>query len=315
MVQATFLLPAAARFGGQQLGAGMARVLGRADRSSPQQASGHKAQLLRHFELIPNHWPVAALTRQLDVGDATGACWLRADPAYVRPDINGVRLLACGESLAPTQEDSAALLPALRPLFGDAGFLLDAPTPARWYLQLPVEAKPPAFIAPDEALGSDLFEHLPDGDTGRRWRALANEAQIVLHNHPWNARRVAQGKPPINSLWFWGGGILPDLVRTPHARVYADEAQLRALACAVGKDVLEALPRAFAVPDIDSLVDLRDTHDLTSLDSHWLQPACDALRQGKLQCLLLDCEGGNRFVLRRGQRWRFWRRPMTRFAA
>lgn len=313
MVQATFLLPAAARFGGQQLGAGMARALGKADRSATHPASGPKAQLLRHFELIPNHWPVAALTRQLDVGDAVGAYWLRADPAYVRPDINGVRLLACGESLVPSEEDSAALLPALRPLFGDAGFPLDAPTPARWYLRLPAEAKPPLFVEPSEALGSDLFEHLPEGDAGRRWRTLANEAQVVLHNHPWNAKRAAQGKPPINSLWFWGGGILPDFVRTSHASVYADETQLRALASAAGKEKLGALPATYKFHDAGSLFDLRDARDLAALQGHWLQPACDALRQGKLQRLVLDCEDGNTYSLRGSQRWRFWRRPMTRF--
>lgn len=315
MVQATFLLPAAARFGGQQLSVGIARALGRADRCLPRQTAGQKAQFLRHFKMIPNHWPMAALTRQLDAGDAVGACWLRADPAYVRPDINGVRLLACGESLVPTAEDSAALLPGLRPLFGDAGFLLDAPTHVRWYLRLPVEAKPPAFVAPADALGCDLFEHMPEGNTGRRWRALANEAQILLHNHPWNAKRVAQGKPPINSLWFWGGGILPDFVRTPHASVYADEAQLRALACAADKDTLEVLPAVFKMPDTDSLFDLRDAQDLAAFEDHWLQPACDALRQGKLQRLVLDCEDGNTYTLRGSQRWRFWRRPMTRFPA
>ncbi len=315
MPQVTFLLPPAARLGGQPLEPGMARALGRADSSQPPGAAGRKAQLLRHFELIPNHWPMAALTRQLDAGDATGACWLRADPAYVRPDINGVRLLACGAALVPTAEDSEALLPALRPLFGDAGFPLDAPTPARWYLRLPAEAKPPAFAEPDEALGSDLFEHLAEGAAGRRWRALANEAQVVLHNHPWNAKRVALGKPPINSLWFWGGGVLPDVVRTAHASVLADDAPLRALASATGEGVCQSLPHAFAVPAADSLVDLRDALDLAALQRDWLRPACDALLQRKLQCLSLDCGDGRGYVLRRGQRWRFWRRPMTRFAA
>lgn len=315
MVQATLLLPAAVRFGGQQLGALTARALGRADRSSRTRESGRKAQLLRHFELIPNHWPVAALTRQLDAGDAIGASWLRADPAYVRPEINGVRLLACGETLMPTAEDSAALLPALRPLFGDGGFPIDAPTPARWYLRLPPEARPPAFAAPDEALGADLFEHLPEGDTGRRWRALANEAQVILHNHPWNAGRVAQGKPPINSLWFWGGGILPDFVRTPHACVLADDTPLRALASMAGKGISQSLPASFTTTDADSLFDLGDARDLAALEGQWLQPACAALHRGELQCLVLDCEDGNGYVVRRSQRWRFWRKPMTHFAA
>ena len=314
MVQATFLLPAAARFGGQQLGVEAARALGRAART-PAGSTGQRAQLLRHFELIPNHWPMAALTRQFDAGDAAGACWLRADPAYVRPDINGVRLLACGQSLVLSQEDTAALLPALKPMFGDSGFLIDAPDPSRWYLRLPFEAKPPRFSEPDDALGCDLFEHLPEGDDGRRWRVLANEAQVLLHNHPWNAQRVAQGKPPVNSLWFWGGGILPDFVSTTHVAIQSDEAQLHALSSAAGHETLQSLPAGFTVPDVDTLFDLRDSSDLTALDNTWLQPACKALGRSDLSRLVLDCEDGNGYVLHRGQRWRLWRRPMARFAA
>ena len=77
-------------------------------------------------------------------------------------------------------------------------------------------AKLPAFAAPDEALGDDLFDApARQAPEGRRWRALLSEAQVVLHNHPLNAQRVAAGLAPVNSLWFWGAGALPDHVRTP----------------------------------------------------------------------------------------------------
>src|SRR3546814_2851149 len=96
-------------------------MLGRADRAQSGD-DGRRAQLRRHFRLTPDHWPMAALTRQMDAGDAAGAAWLRADPSYVRPDINGARLLAIGAALGMDEEDRTAFLPALRPLFGDAGF-------------------------------------------------------------------------------------------------------------------------------------------------------------------------------------------------
>src|SRR3546814_1094626 len=84
------------------------------------------------------------------------------------------------------EEDRTAFLPALRPLFGDAGFPIDAPHPSRWYLRLPHGAKLPAFAEPDDALGADLFDHLAEGSEGRRWRVLPGAAQVVLHNHPRN---------------------------------------------------------------------------------------------------------------------------------
>jgi hypothetical protein len=55
----TVLLPAQRRFAGQPLGAEMGKCLARADRL-PDGEGGERAQLLRHFELLPRGWPMAA---------------------------------------------------------------------------------------------------------------------------------------------------------------------------------------------------------------------------------------------------------------
>ncbi|MEO6227704.1 MAG: phosphoglycerate mutase, partial [Thermomonas sp.] len=126
MAQLTLLLPAGDRFAGAVLPEPFAKALGRADQKD--EAPGEQAQLARHFKLLPHPWPPAALTRAADCGaeDTRLSAWLRADPAYIRPDINGARLLATGAALSISQQDVDAFLPALRPLFGDTGFLLDA---------------------------------------------------------------------------------------------------------------------------------------------------------------------------------------------
>jgi hypothetical protein len=313
MARATFLLPAAERFGAQRLSSSCATALGRADRM-PAGDAGRRVQLLRHFGIPEGTWPIAALSRQADVGDAAGAAWLRADPAYLRADINGVRLLAHGDALALTDADRDALLPALKPLFGDAGFALDAPTPSRWYLRLAREATLPAFADPGDALGDDIFEHLDSSFEARRWRALSSEAQVVLHNHPWNEARAAQGKPPVNALWFWGGGMLPDAridTHSWHAITYTDDptAQaLAAIACGV-----ESLPPRYPGGSGDLLFDLAATRDLAWLEREWLQPALDALHRGEINMFELDAEDGRVFGIGRWQRLRFWRKPLTRF--
>jgi hypothetical protein len=304
MASATLLLPARSRFAGRPLPVAFAKALAQADRQSG--AAGENGQLRRHFQLIPDHWPVAALTRQLDAGDAAQSSWLRADPAHVAPDMGGARMLSHGEALALTAEDSAQLLPALRPLFGDAGFALDAPRPSRWYLRLPRESKLPAFAAPDEVLGEDLFAHLPEGDLGRRWRALLTETQVVLHNHPWNAMRASLGKPAVNSLWFWGAGTLPDFVRTHYRQVKGNEILLRALAGAAGVSATTD-----DGGEVDALVDLRHLRDLDLVAHEAVQPLLEALRKRELQSLTLDFEDGAIFQLRRDQRWRFWRKPLA----
>ncbi|MBN6151087.1 phosphoglycerate mutase [Xanthomonas sp. AmX2] len=305
MAVATLLLPERARLAGPALSGEVARALGRAQRDTL--AAGSQAQLRRHFALPPASWPVAALTRQFDSGDAGDAVWLRADPAYVVPDMQGARLMAHGDMLAPDADDVAALLPALQPLFADAGIELDAPDPARWYLRLPAGSELPAFAAPAQVLGDDLFDHLPEGADARRWRALLTEAQIVLHQHPWNRQRAALGRPAINSPWFWGGGSLPAGVSSPHAQVRSRDPLLRALALAAG--IGDAAPR------IDALVDLRQLRSHEQFVGEALQPLLEALRGGELAQLVLDFEDGARFRIDRGQRWQLWRRPLPRLDA
>jgi hypothetical protein len=309
MPKLALLLPTRERFGAQPLSQPLGRALGRADART--HASGEREQLRRHFRLLPDHWPVAALTRRADAGDAEGACWLRADPAHVRPDINGARLLACGDALALTREEADALLRPLKPVFGDTGFPIDAPSPGRWYLRMPREAKPPAFVEPSQALGADVFEHLPEGDAGRRWRALLSEAQVMLHNHPANAQRAGQGRPAVNSLWFWGGGVLPDSVATPHARLQSDDEIARALAHGVA--AVEALSDRHATPAEDLLVDVRHARDLVALERDWLQPSLRDVASGALDALQLDFADGHVVDIVRGQRWRFWRSAVRRF--
>lgn len=296
------LLPAAARLGRQRLSAPVARALGRGERL-PAGTPGRRAQLLRHFPLRGEGWPIAALSRQAEVGDAAGHAWLRADPVWLRPDINGVRLMAHGEALGLQPEDCAELLPALRPLFGDAGFELDAPHPARWYLRLPAGTTLPAFSDPGDALGEDVFEHLDTSPEARRWRALESEAQVTLHNHPFNARRAARGQSPVNALWFWGGGRLPAAAGGHGMTGYSGDDTARALAASGGQGM--ALPAGFA--GAPGVYDLEGTRDLQWIEQAWLAPALAALRSGAIAGLQLDDGDGWRLRLRRRDALRFWR--------
>jgi len=299
----TLLLPAATRLGRQRLSAHSARALARGERL-PAGEPGRRAQLLRHFPLRGDGWPIAALSRQAEVGDAAGHAWLRADPVWLRPDINGVRLMAHGQALALTPEERDELLPALRPLFGDAGFELDAPHPARWYLRLPKDAKLPVFSDPGDALGEDVFEHLDTSPEARRWRSLESEAQVTLHNHPLNARRAAQGRAPVNALWFWGGGRLPAAGGTHGDTGYSSDDTARALASAGGRG--EELPEHFG--GAPGVYDLEGTRDLDWIEREWLVPALVSLASGTVGALRLDDAEGWRFELRRGHRLRVWRR-------
>ena len=303
--KATLLLPARSRFPAGTLPPRVAAALGRAEVMHGD--AGEAAQLRRHFRIQPPQWSVAAITRQVDAGDAGNGLWLRADPASVSPDMQGARLMASAETLRLEPGDVQALLPALQPLFAGFGFQLDAPTPSRWYLRLPEDTPLPAFTAPDLALGDDLFEHLPEGEHGRQWRSLLTEAQVVLHQHPWNEQRLAQGKRAVNSLWFWGGGRLPDSVQAGHAQVRSRDALLRGLATLAG--VQDGGEQA-----VDALVDLRQLRSLDQLCSEAIAPLLDALARGELRELQLDFEDGRGLRIDKRQRWQFWKKPLAALA-
>jgi hypothetical protein len=277
----------------------LAAMLGRGDRLPDAQA-GERAQLLRHFELVPQGWPMAAITRAFDAADAGEGTWLRADPAHALVEATGARLHAIG-SLGLDREEVDDFLAVLRPVFGDAGVRLDAPTPERWYLSLPDGAPVPDFADPASALGADLFPLLPAGREGRRWRALFNEAQVLLHQHPRNAARIAAGRAPVNALWFWGAGRLPHAVRSDARAVLSDDVEMLALARLAGRDGAQEIAPG-------TLVDLRRLRDAARLEA----VLRDAMREA--HATVLDFADGARWQLQPAQRWRFWRRP-TRLAA
>jgi len=302
VTRACLLLPARARFAGEALPRDVARMLGRADR---MQADAGAQSL---FDVLPRGWPAAAVTRQMDSGDAAHAQWLRADPAYVRADINGARLLAVGETLGLDDRSAEALLRPLRPLFGDAGLPIDAGAPSAWYLRMPAGAPLPAFTAPDDALGADLFDHMPAGPDGRRWRALLSEAQVLLHQHPLNAERQARGLAPVNSVWFWGAGALPDRVATEFAVVHTPDATLQAFSRFAGA---RAEPVAdWVTPHAAAAFDLRHARRFDQLLARWIEPALADIANRRLQSLELRWADGECFRVRASQRLRFWKRPL-----
>lgn len=302
----TLLLPAIASLEGQgERAPSLARVFARGDRRPCE--AGDEVQLQRHFDLLPRGLPVAALTRQFDCGDAAGQTWLRADPAHVRADLGAGRLMACGD-LGFEPGEVVELMQPLKPLFGDDGGLLSAGADSRWYLALPREARVPEFSPPSRVLGDDIFAHLPQGDAGRRWRRLLSEAQVILHNHPVNAARIARGRLPVNTVWFWGGGALPDHVRSPHARVASDDLLLASLARAAAVTHLELPSRLGPDEAAGALIDLRRIRDAGALERDWIAPALQALRSGQVSMLQLDAADGWQVDYRRGHGWRLWRR-------
>ena len=64
---------------------------------------------------------------------------------------------------------------------------------------------------PHDITGKPIKDHLPKSKTGEEYLRLMKLSAELLKTHPVNLARVAAGKRPATSLWFWGEGTKPAL--------------------------------------------------------------------------------------------------------
>lgn len=64
---------------------------------------------------------------------------------------------------------------------------------------------------PHDITGKPVKGHLPTSDGGKELLDIMKKSYELLKDHPINKKRIAEGKNPANSLWFWGDGTKPNL--------------------------------------------------------------------------------------------------------
>lgn len=64
---------------------------------------------------------------------------------------------------------------------------------------------------PHDISGKPVKGRLPLGPYGERYLSMMKRSYDLLKDHPINRARIAAGKNPANSVWFWGEGTKPAL--------------------------------------------------------------------------------------------------------
>lgn len=304
-------LPSAAADADRRLSA-LASLLTRADRL-PTPPAGFEVRLFHLFGIaVPPDadLPIAAVTRLADMGVVDREWWIRADPVYLEPGRDSLVLhpvsLTAAESIRLVEEVSDSLVPD--------GWLLRAPHPQRWYAKPP---QAPTLVTTPlaDAIGRDIRDLLPRGPDGKAWHTRLSELQILLHTAGTNAGREARGERPANSVWFWGGGRLPQPGAAPWTQVWSDEPLAQGLArlCAVptgplsgnGGEWLSTLAPGHHLVVVDTLYPGRPPD---SLGEQWIAPLRRAVARGRLADLFVLADRGPQYHYRRAHRLRFWRR-------
>ena len=69
------------------------------------------------------------------------------------------------------------------------------------------------LLPPHELIGEGIRQHMPAGEEFKELVYIMNQAQIILHNHPYNQELKSNGNDPVNSIWLWGNGSAQALPR------------------------------------------------------------------------------------------------------
>lgn len=277
-------------------------------------------------------YPAAPLRLMADGIAPETHYWLRADPVHL--GVERDQLVLSETSTFPLVQDEAdALIATLNQHFAVDGLHFVAPQAQRWYLRL---ARTPALTTHGlyQAAGRNIHPLLPAGEEAMRWRALLNEVQMLLFEHPVNVAREERGIAPVNSIWLSGGGILPQGLPQPFAHVWADDALARGLAQTAriphenlpenaGTWLKQAAPgkHLLVLDTLRPLACYGDPHawrsQLARLEEQWFAPLKQALQRGTIALTLHapTPAGALSFTLTRGSLWKLWQpvRPLTSY--
>lgn len=152
--------------------------------------------------------------------------WGELTPAHWHLGTDQVSLLD-PEALLLSAADARELFDAVQGLFTSEGFSVSYGAPLRWYVAHESLAAL-RTASPDRVIGRSVDRWLVEeqgSDPARRLlRRLQNEVQMLLHTHPVNARREAQGLLTVNSVWLSGCGV----AQTPAGSASVDDRLRRA---------------------------------------------------------------------------------------
>lgn len=264
--------------------------------------------------------PVAPITYLFECGIEARGYVLRADPVYYYADKDRVLLMA-HEGLDLSMDEAVHLVDTLNAHLAEDNLRIEIGHPMHWYINL-LDDPQLLTTSPDQVLGKDMHPFMPSGDRSRYWRRLMSELQMLLYTHPVNQTRQANGLLPVNSVWFWGDGRLPDGVQEPFSQVWSDDAFALGLAkrCHISHSHLPADATAWlqhaCIPG-HHLVVLGMQGDRAGIVANqrgetwqqgWFSSVMSGLRTGTIDSIRLWIGGDQLFTLERKHLWRFWRR-------
>lgn len=238
-------------------------------------------------------------------GTASSLC---VDPCYVQADRD--QLLLFHRGLALTAGEAEQLINTIAYLFDDLGGTLTMQSPTQWLLTMAITPDV-EFSRLDKVDHHAVADFLPTGADARLWIRLWNEIQMALFDCPVNQAREAEGKVPINSVWFWGMGAMPaewqswthvsgeDEILTLLTH-HSGSQKMDEIQCFSDIHAEQALHLIHFVPDKDW------SAQLEALDKDWFTPVYKALKRFQLHSVKIVIPEWGHYLLTPASAWKIW---------
>jgi hypothetical protein len=262
-------------------------------------------------------YPRAAVIRTGVSGERATGFWLRAQPIHFAAGLDRLTTVVLQGSGRMTAQESASLGALLSEHLQSAGFELHHAGQDEWLLrsERPLQLR---TVTPEYAAAHPRGEILPQGSDAAALRRLMTELQMLLHEHPLNAKREARGAPAINAVWIHGEGTLSDVAAVSLPEAFGEDVYLQGVYRLHGKAVkpLPANAAALLSQVHGPTVAVVAVPDLDVLEAQWLAALSRAMRAGALSKLNVFLDGW-RVTADRASLFKLWRRdlPPTEWAA
>ena len=296
-------------------------ILAKADQKVTKQKSFHDvlASLFLLDEAKP--FPAAALSLLASDQYTEHGFWFHVDPVHLQADVDHA-ILRDTHGLDLTQQESESLIEELNEHFKDDGIHFLIADKDSWFLNISDHEK--VSTTPlNEVISRNVYSFMPEGEDALFWKKFMNEVQMLMFQSQVNEQREQNNKLPVNGVWLWGEGALPDRTELQAMEVYSQYSLVKGLSTLNNLNC-HSMPEAktfieYVSNQGNNLLVLDDLFNVTcygdvlewqssfnELYASWLGPLLAWAMNNKIKINLHTCNGVS-YQIASHNRFRFFR--------
>lgn len=289
-------------------------------KASVEIKEGPLTQLRLQQSGINSTTSMAAVAAKADGLNEEGGSWVVAAPVHLVLQRDAFSLYP-EAPIKLSAHEAAAYQVKLNEHFQTDGIQFKVGRSGQWYVHVKDQGMFSDFDGlthPSHALGQKIDAFMPKHAEAHQWLQLQNEIQMLLFDSAENQVREQLGQLPVNSVWFYGAGVISanhqpesDICYLSSAPFYQGLAQQAQASCEELPEALASIKNIIKASNASAMV--LDLTGVTDLEP-WLTNCQRWLKQGLIKSLTLQL-GQPRATLvadiKRIDYWRFWRKQHT----